>query len=132
VYVTNCCICFPGLPLTFDIEGPASDSDVTFILGARPTTTGYDLSIAGGVAAAVFAPSRAPAMFSGCVLECLESLMVNVTGTSLTSTPFSVSSRQLRLMGRASPEEVQQVLRSAVYLNRAPSLNVVSFQLEVS
>ena len=127
----NVLLCFTGLPLQYDIEGPSVGSEVVFVLGARPVTGGYDLGFAGQIAAAVFAPNRAPVMFSGCVLSCLESLTLDVAGTPLTITPFNVSSRELQLLGPASPAQVQQVLRSAVYLNRAPNLNVDLIQLQV-
>ena len=104
---------------------------MTFILGARPITSGYDLSFAGRIAAAVFFSRQAHPNFSTCMLDCLESLTVDVTGTSLLATPFSVSSRQLQLLGPASTDEIQLVLRSAVYLNRAPDINVDVIQLEV-
>lgn len=122
---------FPGLPLPFAIEGPSSDTDVIFVLGARPITSGFDLSFSGRYSDLVIAPNPAPPMFSSCVLDCLESLTVDVTGTPLSATPFSVSFRQLQLLGPASPDQIQQVLRSAVYLNRAPNINVESIQLEV-
>lgn len=122
---------FSGLPLPFAVEGPSNMSDVVFVFGARPITDGYDMGFAGHVSAAVFAPNRAPAMFSTCVLSCLESLTLDVTGTPLTVTPFNVSSRQLELLGPASPAQVEQALRSADYLNRAPNLNIDSIQLEV-
>lgn len=117
--------------MPFPIEGPSNDTDVTFVLGARPITSGYDLNFAGTIAAAIFSPSQAPAMFSSCVLDCLESLTVDAMDTAITVTPFSVTSRQLQLLGPASPAQVQQVLRNAVYLNRAPNINVESIQLEV-
>lgn len=101
------------------------------MIGARPVTNGYDLNFSGHLSAVVFAPNQAPAMFSRCVLECLESLTIDTTGIPLTVIPFNVSSRLLELLGPASPAQVQQVLRSVDYLNRAPSVNIQSFQLEV-
>ena len=118
--------------MTVDIEGPASISDTTFVLGARPVTGGYDQNFAGSLSAVVYAPNQAPAMFSTCVLSCLESLTVDTANTPLTAAPFNVSSRQLQLLGPASPEQVQQVLRSTAYLNRAPSVNIDAIQLEAS
>ena len=117
--------------MLYDIEGPASSSDVIFVLGARAISGGFDLGFSGSLSAVVFSPNLAPSMFSRCVLECLESLTVDVAGTPITAAPFSVSSRQLQLLGPASPQELQQVLRSAVYLNRAPNINVDLIQLEV-
>ena len=117
--------------MPYDIEGPSSASEAVFVLGARPVTNGYDMGFAGHLSATVFAPNRAPAMFSTCMLACLESLMLDVSGTPLAVTAFNVSSRQLQLVGPASPAQVQQVLRSANYLNRAPNLNVDSIQLQV-
>lgn len=120
-----------GLPLPA-IEGPAPNSDVVFVFGARPITDGYDLNFAGTITGAVFSPNRAPAMFSGCVLACLESLTVDVTGTQFSVTSFNVSSRELQLLGPASPAQLEDILQRAVYLNRAPDINVDSIQIEVS
>ena len=113
------------------IEGPAPNSDVIFVFGARPITDGYDLNFAGTVAGAVFAPNLAPAMFSGCVLACLESLSVDVTGTPFSVTSFNVTTRRLQLEGPASPAQLEEVLQRAIYLNRAPDTNVDSIQIEV-
>lgn len=121
----------PGLPLPYAIEGPSNDSDVIFVIGARPITNGFDFNFGGVLGDLIASPSTAPPFFSLCVLDCLESLTVDVSGTQLTVTPFNVSTRQLRLVGPASPAQVQQVLRGAVYLNRAPNINVESIQLEV-
>ena len=63
-------------------------------------------------------------MFSGCVLSCLESLEATTAGTSVTAVEFDVSSRQLVLNGPASSAEIQTVLQSLVYTNRAPDINV--------
>ena len=92
----------------------------------------FDMNLAGRIAALVLAPNRAPNMFSSCILQCLESVTVDTTGTTVTAQPFDVSSRQLLLLGPASPSEIQQVLRTLVYTNRAPTLNTASFQLQVS
>ncbi len=125
-------LCISGLPLLFNIEGPSPGSDLALVLGARPITGGYDQNFAGSLSAVVYALSSAQPSFSECMLACLESLVVNTIGTPLTVTPFNVSSRQLQLLGQASPQQVQQALRSAVYLNRAPNPNINAIQLEVS
>lgn len=117
--------------MNFDIEGPAAASDATFVLGARPVTDGYDNNIGSQISAALFFASRAPAMFSGCVLACLESMEVTTTGTSVTAIDFDESSRQLVLNGPASPDDIQTVLRSLIYANRAPDINVESISVEV-
>ena len=117
--------------MSLNLEGPSPGSDVVFVLGARPVTNGFDLNFAGSISVAMFAPNEAPPMFSTCILECLESTTVNTSGTPLTTTPFNVSSRQLQIVGPATPEQVEQVLQSMVYLNRAPTVNVESIQLEV-
>ena len=122
-----------GLPLTFDIEGPSHNtSETVFVLGARPIANNqYDLNFGGRMASAVFLPSVAPPLFSTCVLDCAESLTVDTTSTAVTSTAFDVTTRTLVLFGPASPPDVQTVLRRAVYLNRAPSINVDAIRLEV-
>ena len=121
-----------GLPLDFDIEGPAAGSDTTFILGARPVTNGFDQNLDGTLSAAVFFPSRAPAMFSGCVLSCLESLSVETAGTSVGAVEFDVTTRELILNGEATTSEFEQVLRSLEYINRAPATNTRAIQLQVN
>ena len=122
-----------GLPLTFDIEGPTSNSsDTVFVLGARPIANRqYDLNFGGRMAGVVFLPSTAPPLFSTCVSQCAESLTVDTTGTAATSTGFDVTTRTLVLFGPASPADIQTVLRRAVYQNRAPFINVDAIRLEV-
>ena len=83
------------------------------------------------MAGVVFLPSTAPPLFSACVLQCAESLTVDATGTAVTSIGFDVTTRILVLFGPASPADVQTVLRRAVYLNRAPFINVEAIYLEV-
>ena len=103
----------------------------TFVLGARPVTGGYDENIGARMSSAVFFASRAPSMFSGCVLACLESLAATTTDTSVTAVNFDESNRQLILNGPALPDEIQTVLRSLIYTNRAPDINVASIRVEV-
>ena len=117
--------------MNFDIEGPIDASAAVFVLGARPVTGGYDNNIGAQLSAALFFASRAPPMFSGCVLACLESVEVTTMGTSVTAVDFDESNRRLVLNGPASPEDIQTVLRSLVYTNRAPDINVASIQVEV-
>lgn len=121
---------FVGLPLNFDIEGPIDASAAEFVLGARPVTGGYDSNIGARLSAALFFPSRAPPMFSGCVLACLETVEVTTT-MSVMALDFDESNRRLVLNGPATPEDIQTVLRSLVYTNRAPDINVASIQVEV-
>ena len=108
-----------------------SASAATFVLGARPVTDGFDSNIGARLASALFIASQAPPMFSGCVLSCLESLEATTSSSSVLALDFNESERQLVLLGPASPDEIQTVLRSLVYTNRAPSINVVSILLEV-
>ena len=106
-------------------------SAAVFVLGARPVTGDYDNNIGARLSAALFFASRAPSMFSGCVLACLESVEVTMTGTPVMALDFDESNRQLVLNGPASPDELQSVLRSLVYTNRAPDINTASIQVEV-
>ncbi len=108
-----------------------NSSEEVIVLGARPVLGSYDMHFAGRVAGAVFAPSRAPSMFSRCILQCLESVSVNTIGTSITALPYDVSSRLLVLQGPATPAEIQQVLRTLVYTNAAPDLNTAAIRLQV-
>ena len=118
--------------MNYDIEGPLDASAAVFVLGARPVTGGYDSNLGAWLSAALFFASRAPPMFSGCVLSCLESVEVTTTGTPVMALDFDESNRQLILNGPASPEDIQTVLRSLVYTNRAPSINVDYIQVTVS
>ena len=81
-----------GLPLNSDIEGPVDASAAIFVLGARPVTGGYDNNIGAQLSTALFA-SRAPSVFSGCILACLESMEVTTAGTSVMALGFDVSNR---------------------------------------
>ena len=114
-----------------DIEGPVDASVAIFVLGARPITGGYDNNIGARMSAALFFASRAPSMFSRCVLACLESLEAMAVGTSVMPQEFDESNRQLVLNGPVSPDEIQAVLRSLLYINRAPNINVASIRVEV-
>ena len=116
-----------GLPLTFDIEGPNPSSNAEFVLGARSiANSSYDLNFGGRMTGAVFLPSTAPAMFSACVLQCLESLTADTDRTI-----FDETARTLTIFGPASPADFQMVLRQVVYLNRALNINVDVIRLEV-
>lgn len=106
-------------------------SAAVFVLGARPVTGGYDNNIGARLSAALFFASRAPSMFSGCVLACLESVDIVTAGTPVMALDFDESNRQLVLNGPALPDEFQAVLRSLVYTNRAPDINVASIRVEV-
>ena len=118
--------------MNFDIEGPIDASAAVFVLGARPVTGGYDNNVGARLSSALFFASRAPSMFSGCVLACLESVEVTTTDTPVMALDFDESNRRLVLNGPASPEDIQTVLRSLVYTNRAPDINVASIRVEVS
>ena len=117
--------------MNFDIEGPLDASSAVFVLGARPVTGGYDSNIGAQLSSALFFASRAPPMFSGCVLACLESVEVMTSGTPVMALDFDESNRRLVLNGPASPEDIQTVLRSLTYTNRAPDINVASIQVQV-
>ncbi len=120
------------MPLEFDIEGPLSTANNEFVLGARPITSGYDLNIIGRLSGVVLLPSLPPPQFSVCVLDCLETLVADTTGTALAALPFDEANRQLILNGPAQPSEFTQVLRGLVYLNRAPDINLDTVTLQVS
>lgn len=101
------------------------------MLGARPVTGGYDNNIGSRLSSAVFFASQAPSMFSGCILTCLESLEPTAAGTSVTTVNFDEFNRRLTLNGPVTPDEIQTVLRSLVYTNRAPNINAASIRIEV-
>ncbi len=120
------------MPLDFDIEGPLSTTDNVFVLGARPITSGYDMNLIGQISGMVLTSSLAPPNFSTCVLDCLENLVADTSGTSVTALPFDEASRQLVLNGPAHPSDFTRVLRELFYLNLAPDINLDSITLEVS
>ncbi len=120
------------MPLDFDIEGPLSTTDNVFVLGARPITSGYDMLLVGQLSGMVLIPSLAPPNFSMCMLSCLESLVAETSGTSVTALPFDEAGRQLVLNGPTHPSDFTQVLRELLYLNLAPDINLNSITLEVS
>lgn len=132
IYIPYCSSSHSGLPLNYDIEGPASQNGNIFVLGARPITSGYDLNFNGQLAAVTLFPSRAPPQFSLCVLDCLESLIVDTQGTAIDSLPFNAVDRVLVLNGPAPPSDFEQVLRNLAYLNRAPDINLNTITMEVS
>ena len=117
----------------FDIEGPLPDSaSVKFVIGARATSNNtYDLNIGAQIAAAVILNETAPAMFSACVLKCLENLYVDSPDTSIVSLGFDESARELRLLGAALDSEYQEVIRTMKYINSAPSPTITGFSIEL-
>ena len=125
-------IIFIGLPLKTDIEGPGVNDTYMFIIGARPgAQSGYDLNIAGQIAGMVLLASIPPPDFAPCVLSCLESMSVNVTGTPIYDMGFNVSTRTLTLIGSAPDSVYEQVLKSIIYLNRARKPNIHNMSLYI-
>lgn len=118
------------MPLSEDIEGP-STLDVDFLVGARPITEGTDLNFVGQLTGLVIMPHEAPSRFSSCVLQCLETMSANTTGTSIIADSFNRQERQLTLYGPASPEVFQSVLRTVTYTTLAPDINLASIEVEV-
>jgi hypothetical protein len=103
--------------------------DAVFVLGARPVTGGYDNNIGAQLSAALLFALRAPSMFSDCILTCLESVEVTTAGTSVIALDYDVSNWQLVLNGPAALP--MEIIRSLLYTNKAPTINVISFRLEV-
>lgn len=121
---------YSGLPLSDDIEGP-STTDVDFIVGARPITDGTDSNFVGQLTGLVIVPHEAPTGFSGCILQCLETMQANTVGTSILANSFDQQERQLLLYGPAKPEVFQSVLQTVLYTTLAPDINVASIEVEV-
>jgi hypothetical protein len=123
------------LPLIDDIEGPAADNDdYVFVIGARfinCSEIDFDNNLSGKIAGAVLLPSAPPPDFASCVLQCLERMTVNTTGTSIRSTGFNESSRSLTLMGSAPVDTYEMVLHTITYINRAPYPNVHNITLTI-
>lgn len=130
-----CLFCiYLDLPLTVDVERPNVSYQLT--LGARYTSDGkYDRGFAGSIAAIVLMPTTtAPAGFSSCVIDCLESMSIDTNGTSITSLGFNESTRTLSLVGNAPDSDYEKVLQSLTYVNKASSktiANVNSMRLTV-
>ena len=120
------------MPLTEDIEGPSSLDGVDFIVGARPITTGVDSNFVGQLTGLVITPHEAPPLFSRCVLQCLESMTADTTGTGIIAGSFDREERQLTLYGPATPDVFQSVLRTVTYLNLAPDINLASIEVDVN
>lgn len=120
-----------GLPLSEDIEGPPDTTNVDFVIGARPINTGSDSNYAGLLTGLVIIPQTAPPEFSQCVLQCLESMTADTTGTEITASTFDRSQRQLVLMGPASPETFETVLRSITYTSLALDINLASIEVDI-
>ena len=119
-----------GLPLSGDIEGPSS-IDVDFLVGARPITSGTDNNFVGWLAGLVIMPHEPPAAFSRCVLQCLETIAADTAGTNVIADTFNQQDRQLTLYGPESPDVFQSVLRTVIYTNLAPDINVAWIRVEV-
>ena len=132
-YRTNIVICLSplGLPLSEDIEGPTTIDGVDFVIGARPIETGADSNFIGLLTGLVVMPQIAPSGFSVCVLQCLESLTADTTGTRIIASPFNHEQRQLILYGPASPETFEAVLRTITYTNLAVDINVERIDVDV-
>ena len=120
-----------GLPLIYDIEIPLN-SNTVFIVGARPTEQKYDFNFVGSLAGVVLTPHVAPDQFSGCVRQCLETITVNTTGTSVIASEFNRQVRKLDLYGPASPIVFQSVLQTVTYTNFNPDINVAAILVEVN
>lgn len=121
---------YSGLPLSDDIEGP-STTDVDFIVGARPITHGTDSNFVGQLAGLVIVPHEAPTGLSGCIFQCLETMTVDTTGTSILANSFDQQERQLLLYGPARPEVFQSVLQTVRYTTLAPDINAASIEVDV-
>ena len=91
------------------------------------------MNFGGQLSAVVFLPAAAPPLFSSCLLGCLESLAVDtsVSLAAITVLGFDVASREMTLVGPASPADFTAVLRTLLYLNRAPDINTVSITLQL-
>ena len=115
------------LPLSGDIEGPAKQSSYVLTLGSRYTSLGeHDKAFSGSLAAAILLPSSAPPGFASCVLDCLESMTVNTTGTNIVSLGFDESTRMLSLVGEAKDFDYEKVLQSLIYLNKASDKSIAN------
>ena len=102
-----------------------------FIVGARPIETRVDSNFIGLLTGLVVMPQIAPSGFSACVVQCLESMTADTTGTGIVASPFDHEQRQLILYGPASPETFQAVLRTITYTNLAVDINVERIDVDV-
>ena len=76
-------------------------------------------------------PHEPPAAFSRCVLQCLETIAADTAGTNVIADTFNQQERQLTLYGPESPDVFQSVLRTVIYTNLAPDINVAWIRVEV-
>ena len=130
--MTNFIPSFIDLPLATDVEGPSEDEEYVFVLGARYTSIGgYDKQFSGMISGVILLSKSAPAGFAECVVDCLESMSVNTTGTAVISLGFDVSTRTLTLIGLAPDSDYEKVLQSLVYLNRATDPNIQGLRLVI-
>ena len=90
------------------------------------------MNLDGQIAGAILLPSAAPANFATCVLDCLESMSVNTTGSpSIQSMEFNVSTRTLTLLGSAPDTQYEEVLHTVEYLNKARYPNIDNITLTI-
>ena len=76
-------------------------------------------------------PHEPPAAFSRCVLQCLETIAADTAGTNVIADTFNQQERQLTLYGPESRDVFQSVLRTVIYTNLAPDINVAWIRVEV-
>ena len=115
--------------MSTDVEGPEEDSSYVMTLGARYTSLGKrDMAFSGKLAAAFLLPSAAPDGFASCVLDCLESMTVNTTGTNIASLGFDETTRTLSLVGNAPDHVYESVLQTLTYLNKASDASVANIK----
>ncbi len=96
-------------------------------IGARYTSLGeHEKGFSGSLASVILLPSAPPPGFALCVVDCLESMTVDTTGTNVINLGFDVSTRTLSLMGNAQDFEYQTVLQSLTYLNKASDKSIAN------
>lgn len=110
-----------------NVAGP-KEEDYKLTIGARYTSDGkYDRGFSGSIAAVVLMPTTtSPAGFDTCVMDCLESISINTTGTNIKNLGFDESTRTLSLRGSDPDSVYEHVLQSLTYINKASSETIAN------
>lgn len=121
------------MPLSHDVEGPASVTESRLLIGARATSNGLaDRHLHGEFAATFLVIGTPPGDLSSCMVDCAEDLSTSHYNSDIAVSEFNVSERRLRLTGLALASDYEELLRTLQYTNRATSPNVDTFTIFVS
>lgn len=121
------------MPLSHDVEGPASVTESRLLIGARAISNGLaDRHLEGEFAATFLVIGTPPGDLSSCMVDCAEDLSTSHYNSDIAVSEFNVATRELRLTGLALASDYEELLRTLQYTNRATSPNVDTFTISVS